>query len=94
MSNKRWAFTIGKLDHVVIARWSRANNAGDVTVDGVVQDSWAHTTNIEPRRFSVAEKEAMVRWSNSLPLQWLFNNNCELFLDGVRMPPSKAETNS
>ena len=95
MPSKRWAFTIGNLEHVVVARWNRINNAGDVTVDGVVQDSWNSTANIESRRFSVAKKEAMVRWSNNLPLQWLLNNNnCELFLDGVRMPPAKAATNS
>ena len=94
MPNRRWAFNIDERDHEVIARWNRISNSGQVVVDGVVQDSWGITLNIEPRRFSVAQKEAMVRWSSGVPLQGLFSNGCDLFLDGVRIPHSKAEDGS
>ena len=94
MPNRRWAFNIDERDHEVAAKWSRLSNSGQVVVDGVVQDSWGFTLNIEPRRFSVAKKEARVRWSSGMLLQGLFSNECDLFLDGVRIPPAKAENGS
>lgn len=92
MPSRRWAFSADDRDHVVIAMWSRVSNSGQVTVNGVVQDEWGFTLNIEPRRFRVGEKEAMVRWPNNVPLRGLFSSECVLFLDGVRIPPAKPMT--
>ena len=79
MARQKWDVNISGDHHRVEVRTNPWTASGEILVDNQVVDAWGPTLLLRPRTFTVAGKEAIIRWSGIL------SQKCALFVSGKRV---------